>query len=746
MEINPTNHTVTEFKSEKNEVIDLMPLAKTIWRKKWGILSIVILTMLLASLVTMSINPTYRATATMQIDQQEAQVVSIEKIYGINDSNEYLQTQFELLKSRALAERVVKELKLTTHKDFDPRQAEPPMFDIKGMIIDFDIHNLIPGLLPEDFSEDKQPTDAQVFDRVVRTFMSKITIEPIRKSQLVKISVDMHDRKLAAQAANALGHNYISSQLDAEMEASITATNWMNERLVELKNNLQESENKLQAFKDKEGLIDVDGIVTVTADELSAINNRLVDARAKLAEIQSQHQQVKSIDKADWQKLSSMPAVLSNRLIQQFKTEEARAKAKVDELSKRYGKRHPTMQAALSELASAQASLKSQVEQVVASIKRQYQIASANVWSLKKSVEANKSEIQDISRNEFKLRELQRDIASNRAIFDTFMNRLKETTATADIESTNARIVDSAVVPGWPIKPNTKMIVILFGVLAGLIAVFLTIVLYILNNTFKSTEEVETKLNLPVLGILPVIKKVKEVSVAQTFHKNADKIFAECIRTIRTSVMLSSIDKHQKIVMVTSSIPGEGKSTTSINIADAIGQMEKTLLLEADMRRPTVSKVLNLMPGTPGLANLIAGNATYEECVHELYGGIDAIAAGVVPPNPLELLASDRFKEVIRELEGKYERIIIDCPPVSAVSDAVLLSTIAESVIFVIQSDSTDQKVVQKSVGTLLQNNAPIRGVILNKVDIQKSKKQGYTYNGYYDYYGYSSAQPEKST
>ncbi len=741
MEINPTNHTVTEFKSEKNEVIDLMPLAKTIWRKKWGILSIVILTMLLASLVTMSINPTYRATATMQIDQQEAQVVSIEKIYGINDSNEYLQTQFELLKSRALAERVVKELKLTTHKDFDPRQAEPPMFDIKGMIIDFDIHNLIPGLLPEDFSEDKQPTDAQVFDRVVRTFMSKITIEPIRKSQLVKISVDMHDRKLAAQAANALGHNYISSQLDAEMEASITATNWMNERLVELKNNLQESENKLQAFKDKEGLIDVDGIVTVTADELSAINNRLVDARAKLAEIQSQHQQVKSIDKADWQKLSSMPAVLSNRLIQQFKTEEARAKAKVDELSKRYGKRHPTMQAALSELASAQASLKSQVEQVVASIKRQYQIASANVWSLKRSVETNKSEIQDISRNEFKLRELQREIASNRAIFDTFMNRLKETAATADIESTNARIVDSAVIPSWPIKPNTKMIVILFGLLAGLLAVFLTIVLYILNNTFKSVDEVESKLNLPVLGILPKIKKSNDVSIAQTFHKNADKIFAECIRTIRTSVMLSSIDKHQKIVMVTSSIPGEGKSATSINIADAMGQMEKTLLLEADMRRPTVSKVLNLMPGTPGLANLIAGNATYEECVQELYGGIDTIAAGIVPPNPLELLASDRFKEVIKELEEKYDRIIIDCPPVSAVSDAVLLSTMAESVIFVIHSDSTDQKIVQKSVGTLLQNNAPVKGVILNKVDIQKSKKQGYTYSGYYDYYGYTNQQ-----
>lgn len=244
-----------------------------------------------------------------------------------------------------------------------------------------------------------------------------------------------------------------------------------------------------------------------------------------------------------------------------------------------------------------------------------------------------------------------------------------------------------------------------------------------------------------MLGILPLVKKKdKSDKIALTFHKDSNKIFTECVRTIRTSVMLSSIDTNHKVVVVTSSIPGEGKSTTSINLADAINQMEKTLLIEADMRRPTMARILGLPPGTPGLANLIAGSNTLEECKQSLYGGIDTIVAGVVPPNPLELISSAQFKNLIESLAEEYDRIIIDSPPVQAVSDSIVLSSFADSVIYVIKSDSTDAKIVEKGVGKLLQNAAPVRGVILNQVDIQKAKKQGYSYDGYYDYYGYSKS------
>ncbi|BBP44484.1 GumC family protein [Thiosulfativibrio zosterae] len=727
--------------SNNSDVIDLLPLFQTVWRRKWSIVTIVFIVMLLTTLVVMSIIPTYRASTTMQIEQQEAKVVSIEQVYGIDNSSEYLQTQFELLKSRALAEKVVKLLNLTKHKEFDPAQQKPPLIDIKGSIRSLQLSQMLPGLVPESFDNPAPPTEEEILDSVVKAFMERISIQPIKKSQLVIINVDMQDAKMATKAANMLGETFINSQLDASMEATFTASKWMNSRLSELRETLQASENKLQAFKDQEGLIDVDGgITSVSTNELTAINQRLVDARSKRAEAESQYRQVKGIKKDDWQKLAAIPAVLSHPLIQTFKTEEARAKAKVNELSKRYGQSHPSMQTALSDLNAAQASLKAQVLQIVAGIETQYQIAAANEYSLNKSVKENKQQIKDISKNEFKLRELQREVDSNRAIFDTFMTRLKETTATSDLQTTNARIVDPAVIPTEPIKPKKGLIIIIAGFLAGLFAVFLTLLSNALNNTFKSADEIESKLNIPVLGVLPLIKNIKkDQKIALSFHKNIDKIFSECVRTVRTSVMLSSIDTTHKVVIVTSSIPGEGKSTTSINLADAIGQLEKTLLIEADMRRPTMSKILGLQPGTPGLANLIAGSNSIEECIKSLYGGMDIIVAGIVPPNPLELLSSERFKDLIDELSETYERIIIDCPPVQAVSDAIVLSGFADSVIYVIKSDSTNKQTVMHGVGKLLQNKAPIRGIILNQVDIKKAKQQGYSYEGYYDYYGYSS-------
>jgi len=736
---NPSQPFTNNAPQENSDVIDLLPLFQTVWRKKWSIISLVFIVMLLTTLVVMSIIPTYRASATMQIDQQESKVVSIEQVYGIDGgSNEYLQTQFELLKSRALAEKVVKILDLTTHKEFDPAQQEPPLIDVKGWIRSLNLSQTLPGLIPESFDNPPPPTEAQIFNATVKAFITKITISPIKKSQLVVINVDMADAQMAAKAANMIGETFINSQLDASMEATFTASKWMNSRLSELRQTLQAAENKLQAFKDKEGLIDMDGITTVSANELSAINERLVNARSKRAEAESQYRQVKDIKKNDWQKLASLPAVLSHPLIQTFKTEEARAKAKVDELSKRYGNRHPAMQSALSDLKAAEASLKSQVLQIVAGIERQYQISAASEYSLNKSVKENKEQIKDISKNEFKLRELQREVDSSRAIFDTFITRLKETTATSDLQTTNARVVDPAVIPNAPIKPKKSLIVVLAGLLAGLFAVFLTLLLYALNNTFKSADDVEAKLNLPVLGILPLLKTKDRRSVAEMYMSNDNRPFTESVKTIRTGIMLSSIDNPHRVLVVTSSIPGEGKTTVSTNLSISLGEMEKVLLIEADMRRPTMAKTFDLPVGTPGLANLIAGTSDMETCIQSV-DGIDLLVAGIVPPNPLELLLTDKFKTVLEELITKYDRIVIDSPPVHAVSDAKVLSTFAHSLIYVVKSDSTAKDNVVKGIGQLLQNNAPVKGIVLNQVDIKKAQKQGYSYSGYYDYYGYSN-------
>ncbi|WP_321325746.1 polysaccharide biosynthesis tyrosine autokinase [Thiomicrorhabdus sp.] len=736
--INMQNQTDNNI-SQNNDVIDLLPLIKAVWRKKWSIISLVFIVMLLTTLIVMSITPTYQATATIQIDPKENKVVSFDPVYGLSNDNDYLITQFQLLQSRVLAERVVKKLNLTTNPEFDPRQQKPPLIDIKGFIKSFNLKQFLPGQSPEDLAE-KPLTEQEILDSVVNKFMKRVSISPIKKSQLANISVQMADPKLATLAANEIGKEFIKSQLDAAMEDSLTATKWMNERLVDIKEKLQKSEDKLQAYKEKEGLIDVKGVVTISANELSAINQRLVDARSKRAEAESQYNQVRNIKKDDWKRLSTVPAVLSHPLIQTFKADEAKARAKVEELSKRYGKKHPAMQAALSDLNAAQTSLKTQVQQIVAGIQKEYQIASANERSLQKSVNENKEQIKEISKDEYKLRALQLEVDSNQAVFDTFINRLKETTATADIETTNARIVDPAVIPTQPIKPKKSLIIVLAGLLSGMLAVFLILLLNALNNTFKSTDEIEMATNLPVLGVVPLIVKKPNQHISQMYHKATDKIFSEAIKTIRTGVTLSAIEKPHKIIVITSSIPGEGKTSLSVNLSDALRENEKVLLIEADMRRPNIARSFGLPPGTPGLANLIAGTATQEEAIQSLYGGIDTMVAGVVPPNPLELLSTEKFKRTLQELSVEYDRIIIDSPPVQAVSDALLLSTFADAVLYVVKAESTSKDLVKKGIGKLLQHRAPMQGTILNQVDIKKAKKHGYGYDGYYDYYGYSKS------
>lgn len=722
----------------EDDVIDLRKLIQPIWHRKWSILSLVMVVVMVAILAVLTLTPIYRASTTLMIEEKASKVVSIEQVYGLEGTGkEYLQTQFELLKSRSLAERVVRELKLTTHPEFDPRQQAKPLIDISGMFANFNFNKVVPVALPGDEEVQKALAEAELFDVVTKAFMERITISPTRNTQLVTVAVDMADARMAARAANALATGFIESQLEARMDKSMTAANWMNSRLGELRTKLKAAEDRLQAFREAENLVDVDGVATISAAELSLTSERMSNARRQRAEIESQFMQVNAMRSDGWERLASIPAVLSDPVVQQFKASEAKARARVEELSRRYGPRHPVMEAARSELSAASASLHIQVDQVVAGIERNYQLAVANEKALQIALNTNKSEIQDISRKEFKLRELQREVDSNRALYDTFMNRLKEMAATADLDSVNARVVDAAVLPVLPIKPKKTLIVALAAIFALFAGIGFTLLLEALSNTFKSTEQIEDRLNLPVLGILPLMESRERGELARMFTSDKNKGFSESIRTIRTSVVLASMDHPHKVIVVTSSIPSEGKSTVSVNLAFALGQIEKVLLIDADMRRPTLAKSFELPAGTHGLANLIAGTAQLDECIKHI-DGIDVISAGTVPPNPLELLSSPRLAEMIELFKDKYDRIIIDSPPTHAVSDAIVLSTLANSLIYVVKSASTAISLVEKGIGQLLQSNAPVNGVVLNQVDIQKAQRYGYSYGGYYDYYGYS--------
>ncbi len=679
---------------------------------------------MLSTLAVLSVQPVFRATTTLLIEPTKNKMVSAEELFGLDTSRgEYLSTQFALLESRELLKTVVKKLGLTKQQDFTVESETH--FNLDSLIKSLKLSEYLPFIRPSDLAPAAPPTLDEQIDFTLKALQRQVTISPLAKTQLVRIHVDMTNPDIAARVANSIANNYISGQLDARLSMRETATSWMSERLIDLKDKLKNSERRLQFYREKENLVDLEGITTLSADTLSSISSRLTDARKELASAQSEFQQVSQIHRDDLERLSSVPAVLSNSGVQQFKTEQAKAISKVQELSRRYGPKHPTMISAQSELASANQSLRNQVGQVVSSIEKNYLLAKANEESLSSSYNNNRNEIKEIAKKEFTLRELQLEVDTNRSLYNTFLGRLKETSATTDMEMANARIVDPATVPSVPVKPKKALIVTLSALLALMIGVGITLLSDALGNTFSSVKQIEDYLNLPVFGVIPFVKRQKRKALTKSFINTPKGAFAESIRGLRTSTLLATNDDNQQLIYITSSVPSEGKSIIASNLALALGQLKQTLLVDADMRQPVLGKAYDLPVGSPGLANILTGTATIEECLYEK-DGIHIISAGAVPPNPLDLLSSPQFAEFITQMRSRFDYIVIDTPPIQAVSDALVLAKNADILLQVVRSESTSRKIVESSIGQMLQNRLRVSGIVFSQVNDKKSKYYRY--------------------
>ncbi len=743
---------------EDKDTLDLLNLWRVIWRAKWSIGWLVLLSCALAAAVVSSITPQYIGSTTLLFNDKTPPLMSFQQVKDSGgNATDYLQTQQALLQSRDLAERAVKKLGLTTHPVTDPRQQPKPWFAPRQWLANLDLDQWIPGLgrfLPP---KKEELTEAEVFNQVTQNLMLHTSVKFVGKSQLLEIEVELPDPVLAAAAANALAQGFTDSQLDTSEKSSQTTTAWMNTRLIKLRDNLRAAEKKLQGYREEQGLVDVGGVATISANELEMTGNRMVDARRNRAEAESEYRQAKALGNGDLSRLSSVPAVLSNPLVQKFQADRAVAQAKVDELAGRYGPKHPSLISAQTELRTATTSLQLQVQQVVAGIERQYQLATASEASLRQSFNSNKAQIQDIARKEFQLREFQREVDSTRALYETFVTRLKETTATADMDSTKVRIVDPAIVPVDASKPRKTLIVAIVGLVAAVIGVGLALLFESLSNTFKTDETVESVLNVPLLSVVPLVIKKSRRQLARLFEDNDNPRFSETIRNLRTWLMLQSSEKPSQVVLVTSTVAGEGKSTIATNLASSLTPLERVLLIDADMRQPTLSLNFDFPPDSPGLANVIAGTARLEDCIVSV-GNLDMLPAGkVLPPSldmfvaprlpspgdplnpvqppPQDLLSSPRMARMLEALRSRYRHIIIDSPPAEMISDALLLARHSDAVIYVVKADSTSISQVQRGIAMLQQSHVPVFGTVLNQVDLRKARKYGYHHSrAFYNY------------
>lgn len=398
-------------------------------------------------------------------------------------------------------------------------------------------------------------------------------------------------------------------------------------------------------------------------------------------------------------------------------------------------------------LAAARKYLEQERRSVARSMVQEYNLARQSERSLETALSTATGGVQDVNRKEFQLQVLEREVASNKQLYDLFMGRAKEMDAGSDIQAAVARVVDPAVVATVPVKPNKGQIIIVAFVLGLMIGSMGALLLERMDNTIKGSESAELKLHQPVLAVLPALSGEQLENVATMFIREPNSHHAEAIRTARTGIQLSNVDQSHRLLVVTSSVPAEGKTSTTINLALALSQTKRTLLIDGDMRRPQVGVRLGLAPNAKGLSNLVTGTASLKECVHAVEGSsLLVMPAGDIPPNPLDLLLSQRFKEAIRHLQPQLDFILIDTPPVELVSDALSIAPMATSTIYVVRATETPVPVIRKGLSRLQRAGANVMGVIVNGLDFEDAQRYyGESVNGGYGntyYHGYAAQQP----
>jgi capsular exopolysaccharide synthesis family protein len=726
---------VKEFKSASSEPIDIGYYFKVLRQNWFKIALFSIMVTALTVLIVLQLTPKYTATATLLIEAQETKAVSIQDITGIDSTQkEYYQTQFEILKSNQIAERVIAKLKLTDYAEFNASlNTEPTLIDQVKQI------PLVASLLKNNSPQpSQQQIDETIRQSVLYAFKQNLVITPVRNTQLVKISFTAESPNLAASIANAVGYSYIELNLDARLEVTQYASSWITGRLAELKNQLDESEKILTDYLAQEKLIDDSGIDALASQELSSLTERLSEVRDRRIEVESAYSALRTTNARDVAAISAIPAISLHPQVVAIRAAEIEAQNEVNELRKRYGAKHDRMIAAQARLNAVEDQAVATTRQLINGFGRELQALRKQEALIQDTIETRRGEFQDLTLKKNRYESLKREVETNRDVLNVFLTRQKETSATQDFNSTNARFTDEALVPQLPSAPKKSLIVMLAFVASLGTAIILVFVGDLMRSTVESTKSFEDKFGLIPLGGVPRVKasrfKRKPLDNSVLFDQQ-EIAFGESIRSIRTSLMLNSRDN--KRLSITSSQPSEGKTTIAINIAMAFAKLENTILLDCDLRKSSVAERFGLKKFQQGLSNHLLMGTELADCLYQdEVSGLTLLPAGMITTNPQELLSSAKFAQLLTQLETQFDRIIIDTPPSLPVSDSLIIGQLTRAALVVVKANETKQDSVKKTFAKLIQHEIHIEGVVINQI----SRKQASLEYGYGDYSHYGKA------
>jgi polysaccharide biosynthesis transport protein len=676
----------------------------------------------------------FRAQGRLLIDNERStQIPGIgapEEYY--EDPEPYYQTQFKILKGRDLTKRVVAKLSLGDVPEFNGTMT-PPATPVSLML---DFRQRFLALLWRQqgapaVSEAPKPSATPDESTLVTAFIGRVNVEPVRGSRLVDVSFDSLDPKFAAKAANTLIEEYVSQNLQVKLQTSENMLTWLEKELANQQGKVEQSERALAEYRDKQNALSLDDKQNIVLSRLNQLNDAVTRAKMTRVQKETQYSQIKTLLPSvglDTVPVDSVPLVAQNAQIQSLKGKLIDLQHQKVQLSERYGEKHPALQNVVAQIQDTQRQLNLEVTKALQSVKNDYDTAVLEERTLSQNLEAAKADVQDLSRKSVGYNVMEREAKSNRQVYESLLQREKELRVSSNSRSNNVRLVDRAEVPKIPLAPTGRRTWLMSFAIGLIMAVGVAFGLDYMNDTIKTPEDVTRRLKLPFLGLVPSVRGDKHPVLASS-HVPHD--FGEAFRSLRTSLMSRFPADGTKTLLVTSAQPLEGKTTTACNIAMALAYGgARVLLIDGDMRRPGLHRPLQLT-NERGLSQVLIGQARVRDVIQRTVDpNLLAITAGRTPPNPSELLASERMKTLLSNLShGPFDWIVIDTPPVLAVTDAVILAPLVSGVTFVVGAEMTRRRLAERALDTIMSAHPRFAAVVLNKVDFARNK---YYYSRYY--------------
>jgi polysaccharide biosynthesis transport protein len=711
-----------------------------LYKRRWVALPIFVVFATIGAINALRQTPIYQSRVQLQIEKDTPSVATLDQMFQSQDgwyNDEFYQTQYRILQSRSLAARTIDAMKLWDA----PRLGNGPdpqgSISVVGLVMT-GISNGV-ALAKQPFAaegeadtappaEPKPEGETAVQSGRIDEFLAGVSIVPVRNSRLVEIRYSSSDPVFAAAAAGALANSYIQQNVEFKFNTSKEASDWLSNQLGEQRAAVDASEKALQQYKERYGAVSAaDSGSNIVVARLTELSSALTKAKTERINKEAHYNQLKSMEATG--SLDAMPSVLANDYLQKLKASLTDLQRQQAQLGERYGPRHEQMIKVRSEIDTTEVKLQTEVAKVVESVRNEYETALNEERSLQSALNQQKGEALTLGRTGIELGVLQREADSNRQIYESLMQRTKETDISSARRSSNVRIVDPAEVPRAPISPNIQrdMLIAFGGSL--LFAVGLAFVFERLDNRIKTPQELKATVGVPFLGMVPITPLPKGAA-DPVLGNGVSPNFAEAFKTIRTNVLFSSADEGMRTLVITSAGPGEGKSVVSSNLAMALAQTgQRVLLIDADMRRPRVHEIFGF-PQEPGLSNVLTGNARPSDAIRRSgVNGLWYLSSGHIPPNPAELLGSDKFADFIGSLEQHFEWVVIDTPPVLVVADSSIVANKASGVVFVVAADHTGRQTATAAIEQLDAASAHVIGSVLNRADIVRNP---YYYAAYY--------------